>query len=160
MGTHPAMRAFGGLIILTLLWLAAAFFVGGVRHMAGPPDETVDIAGPAVQAAAPEPTAAPADSGSTTAPAGDVTDGQTLFVRNCSACHGANATGGIGKDLVNSRFLAGLSDDEAVAFIAKGRPVDDPANTTGVAMPPKGGNPDLTEEQLGAIVEYLRFLAQ
>jgi disulfide bond formation protein DsbB len=31
-------------------------------------------------------------------------------------------------------------------------------NTTGIAMPPKGGNPLVTDEQLQIIVAYLRSL--
>jgi disulfide bond formation protein DsbB len=45
-----------------------------------------------------------------------------------------------------------------VAFIKVGRGVDDPANTTGVAMLPKGGNPGLSDQDLYDIVAYLRTL--
>ena len=45
-----------------------------------------------------------------------------------------------------------------VAFVKQGRSTDDPANTTGVAMPPKGGNPALQEAQIRGIVAYLRSL--
>src|SRR5690606_31984637 len=34
----------------------------------------------------------------------------------------------------------------------------DPANTTGMLMPPRGGNPDLTDTQVADIVTYLRGL--
>jgi disulfide bond formation protein DsbB len=155
MGAHPALRVLGAIVILTLLWGAAALFMAGMRNMANPSDETVDVAGPSVQqpSAGGEPTREPASPDAEA-------DGRTLFVRNCAACHGNDATGGIGKNLVTSEFLAGLTDQEAVAFIRKGRAVDDPANTTGVAMPPSGGNTNLTDEQLGAIVNHLRSLQQ
>ena len=39
-----------------------------------------------------------------------------------------------------------------------GRPADDPANTTGVAMLPKGGNPSLTDADLTDIVHFLKSL--
>ncbi|MCB0074956.1 MAG: cytochrome c, partial [Caldilineaceae bacterium] len=79
---------------------------------------------------------------------------------SCSACHGADAKGvpNLGKDLVDSEFVAKMSDDELVAFVKQGRSTDDPANTTGVAMPPKGGNPALQEAQIRGIVAYLRSL--
>ncbi|WP_448601203.1 hypothetical protein [Thermoflexus hugenholtzii] len=41
-------------------------------------------------------------------------------------------------------------------FIKKGRPATDPANTTGVDMPPKGGNPALTDQDLADIIAFLR----
>lgn len=89
-----------------------------------------------------------------------VADGQQLFVSSCTTCHGPAGEGmtGLGKPLTTSTFIAGLSDAELLAFIKNGRPVDDPLNTTGIAMPPKGGNPALTDEQLQAIVAYLRSI--
>ena len=33
-----------------------------------------------------------------------------------------------------------------------------PDNTSGVEMPPKGGNPGLTDEQLTDIIAYIRTL--
>lgn len=86
--------------------------------------------------------------------------GQTTFSSLCVACHGQDARGlpNLGKDLVNSEFMHGLSDEELLEFIRTGRPIWDPNNTTGVDMPPRGGNPALTDEQLLNIVAYLRSL--
>ncbi len=91
---------------------------------------------------------------------GDPTRGQELFASSCSSCHGADAKGieGLGKNLVDSDFVAGLSDPDLVAFIKKGRPSSDPANTTGIDMPPKGGNPSLSDQDLFDIVAYIRTL--
>lgn len=91
---------------------------------------------------------------------GDAKVGEAEFQKSCSSCHGKDAKGlpNLGKDLVASTFLRGLTDKEAIAFITKGRPTSDPANTTGVAMPPKGGNPALKEADLANIVAYLRTL--
>jgi disulfide bond formation protein DsbB len=36
--------------------------------------------------------------------------------------------------------------------------MSDPLNTTGIAMPPKGGNPALTDGQIVDIVAYLRSI--
>ena len=41
-------------------------------------------------------------------------------------------------------------------MIRAGRWPGDPANTSGGVMPPSGGRPDLTDDQLMAIVAYLR----
>lgn len=89
-------------------------------------------------------------------------DGEALFRQNCAACHGRDARGlpGLGKDLVEGAFARELSDADLVAFIERGRPADDRANTTGVPMPPKGGNPALTRADLADIVAYLRSLQE
>jgi disulfide bond formation protein DsbB len=94
------------------------------------------------------------------APKGDAVKGQKLFAGTCGACHGLNAQGikGMGKDLTTSEFVADKNDDDLVAFIKVGRSTDDPANTTGVAMLPKGGNPALTDSDLYDIVAYIRTL--
>jgi len=53
-----------------------------------------------------------------------------------------------------------LSDAELVEFIKMGRSVGDPANTTGVDMPPKGGSPSLSDQDIYDIVAYLRTLEE
>jgi disulfide bond formation protein DsbB len=65
---------------------------------------------------------------------------------------------GLGEDLTGSTFAKGLSDADLIAFVKKGRPASDPANTTKVDMPPKGGNPTLTDQDLTDIVAYVRTL--
>jgi disulfide bond formation protein DsbB len=95
------------------------------------------------------------------APAGDPVKGEELFV-TCAACHGPQGEGveGLGKDMTVSEFIADRSDDDLVEFIKVGRAPDDPLNTTGVAMLPKGGNPALSDEDLYDIVAYIRTLQQ
>jgi disulfide bond formation protein DsbB len=86
--------------------------------------------------------------------------GHQAFINACSACHGANAEGieGLGKPLATSPFVASKTDEELINFVKTGRPIWDPENTTGVDMPPKGGNPALGDEDLKKIVSYLRAL--
>lgn len=93
-------------------------------------------------------------------PAGDAAKGKTLFEGTCAACHGPDAKGlpGLGKDLTTSEFAKGKTDAELVAFIKTGRPASDPLNTTGVEMPPKGGNASFTDQDLADIVAYARTL--
>lgn len=94
-----------------------------------------------------------------TAPA--VADGKMLYEQNCSACHGQDAKGvaGLGRDITaNSAFVSSQSDEQLLEFVKQGREASDPANTTGIAMPPKGGNPALTDEEIKAIIAYLRSL--
>ncbi len=91
---------------------------------------------------------------------GDATAGQTAYSTTCVACHGPEAKGvaGLGKDLTTSEFVQEQSDDELVTFIKTGRPSSDPLNTTGIDMPPKGGNPALTDDDIYNIVAYLRSI--
>ncbi len=107
---------------------------------------------------APEPTAVPEEPKMV----GDAAAGETSYATYCVACHGPGATGvqGLGKTWVGSEFINSMTDDELVAFVKVGRPATDPANTTGVDMPPKGGNPALTDQQLYDLVAYMRVLNQ
>ncbi len=101
----------------------------------------------------PPPTATPT-------PAADVVNGQQKFASTCGSCHGPDGKGmpNLGKDLTVSQFVKDHSDAEMVAFLLVGRPASDPLNTVGVDMPPKGGNPALTDQDLLDIVVYIRSL--
>jgi mono/diheme cytochrome c family protein len=92
--------------------------------------------------------------------AGNVDVGEILFQESCADCHGSDAKGipDLGNDLTISSFVEALSDEELLIFIAAGRDSDDPQNETGIVMPPKGGNPALTDSDLAHIVAYLRAL--
>ena len=86
--------------------------------------------------------------------------GQKAYLSTCATCHGKDGYGlpKLGKSLHANAFLGERSDEEMVAFIKTGRPASDPLNTTGVDMPPKGGNPALTDDEIAAIIAYLRTL--
>lgn len=94
--------------------------------------------------------------------AGWIASGNKLFHSTCVACHGPGGVGvqGNGKPLVNNPFIQGLDDDSLLAFIQRGRDPGDKANTTGIGMPAKGGNPALSEDDLLDIISYLRTLQQ
>jgi disulfide bond formation protein DsbB len=96
----------------------------------------------------------------TPTPFGDPAAGQQAFLVTCIACHGADAKGvtGLGKDLTTSEYLHSHTDEEMLAFLMAGRPASDPLNTTGIDMPPRGGNPAFTDTDLKNIVAYLRTL--
>jgi disulfide bond formation protein DsbB len=98
----------------------------------------------------------------TTTPDGDAVAGQTAFAASCSSCHGPEGTGitGLGKDLTTSEWVVTQTDADLVAFLQTGRPASDPLNTTGIDMPPKGGNPALSEADLQNIVAYIRSIHQ
>ena len=108
--------------------------------------------------------AATAEPAAVTTPAGP-SDAELVALgkkeyATCAGCHAADATGvtGLGKNLVGSDFIDKISDDDLAALIKTGRPSSDPANTTGIDMPPKGGNPALTDEKIKALVAYIRSL--
>jgi disulfide bond formation protein DsbB len=100
------------------------------------------------------------DRGAGSSAVGDVQLGQVEFREVCSLCHGLNGEGRrvLGSDLRHNMFVQGKSDDELAAFIVAGRSASDPANQTGVDMPPRGGNPELSDDKIGHIVAYLRSL--
>jgi len=89
-----------------------------------------------------------------------VARGKQTYMSVCIACHGEHgeARPGLGKDLKHSDFFRGLTDEGAVAFLKQGRMPSDPLNTTGVQMPPKGGNPALSDQDLADIVAFVRAL--
>lgn len=97
-------------------------------------------------------------SGPTTA---EVAEGKKAFRRTCATCHGNDAEGmpRLGKNLHDNEFVRSKGDAELVQFLKEGRPATHPDNTRGVDMPPKGGNPAITEEELAAIVAYLRSIS-
>jgi cytochrome c5 len=107
-------------------------------------------------------TAANSGAAESAAVVGDPARGQTLYMSSCVACHGADATGvaGLGRSLhpSDSEFVRENSDEELVEFIKVGRQPDHPLNITGVAMPPKGGNPALSDEGIYDIVAWMRTL--
>ncbi|MCC7362132.1 MAG: cytochrome c [Anaerolineales bacterium] len=105
--------------------------------------------------------ATPAPAATATS-AGNAANGETLYLGTCSACHGPDATGvtGLGKNLRTSTFVAEQTDEALLKFIQTGRPASDPLNTTGVDMPPRGGNPALTDANLADIIAYLRSIHQ
>lgn len=82
-------------------------------------------------------------------------DGKVLYETTCVACHGAKAQGAIPgvPDLAKNGSLA-KSDAELTSsilngFKSKGSPM---------AMPPKGGNPNLTPDDAKTLVIYVRGL--
>ncbi len=89
-----------------------------------------------------------------------IAHGTKLFGATCAACHGKEARGlqNLGKDLTRSEFSRKLDDDGLLAFLKRGRDPSDPLNTSKVGMPPKGGNPALSDDDLLDIISYMRSL--
>ncbi len=96
-----------------------------------------------------------------TASAADLAEGQKLYRATCAMCHGYQGEGveRLGKPLVGSEFVRSRTDEELIAFLIEGRAADHPDNTQGVPMPPRGGNPNLSDEDLGLILVYMRSIS-
>lgn len=133
------------LATLVMVLALAACGGGGAEETAAPEGEAV--------------AEAPAGGGEASL-GGDPDAGKAQFDMVCIACHGPGGEGieGLGKPFTTSEFLLSVSDQELLDFIKTGRPISHPDNTTGVDMPPKGGNPALTDEQLIDIIAYIRTL--
>ncbi len=116
----------------------------------------------------PEPTATPAPAAAApvqevaAGPVGDAANGGKIFATACVACHGPEGKGvtGLGKDLTTSEWVGEQTDAQLVEFIKVGRDATHPLNTTGVAMPPKGGNPAMSEQEIADIVAFVRSIHQ
>jgi len=93
---------------------------------------------------------------------GDPANGEVIFQSTCSACHGPDAKGlpNLGKDLTTSEFVAGESDTNLIAFVIAGRDIDDSENTAGIAMPPRGGNVELSDQDIADVVAHVRTLQE
>lgn len=89
---------------------------------------------------------------------GDPTAGQMVYSQNCATCHGANLEGGIGAVLNPIDKLPGVPNSLNPAFlidtITNGR-TPKPGDPKQTAMPPKGGNPSLTDTDIKNVAAYI-----
>ena len=83
------------------------------------------------------------------------------YMRACALCHAADGSGAgnLGNSLLDNEFIRTKSDAELVAFLKAGRAPGDPDNESGMPMPPRGGDPRLTDDDLAGIVAYMRTLS-
>jgi cytochrome c553 len=88
---------------------------------------------------------------------GDPVSGAETYRAVCASCHGNDLKGvdELGTPLVPSAFITGLSESELAASIKEGRAADDPQNATGILMPPSGGAPWLSDQDLTNVAAYL-----
>ena len=93
-------------------------------------------------------------SASLSAAADDAGRGEGVYNGTCVACHGGDGSG----SLPGVPDLAGktgpLSQDDAVVLkrMAEGFP----SSGSSMAMPPRGGDPALTDADLKAVLKYMR----
>jgi mono/diheme cytochrome c family protein len=117
----------------------------------------VAIAVPALLALTAITTLADASPGNTSLP-GDPTRGATLYLQNCTSCHGVNLEGGIGAVLNPIDKLPGIPNSLDPAFlldiITNGRKPQ-PGDPKQVPMPPLGGNANLTAQDVKDMASYI-----
>ena len=87
-----------------------------------------------------------------------IADGKRLYQRHCASCHGSNAEGGPGNDLIpaapdltDKEWKHGSSDGEIFTAIKNGVPPD-------LNMIPFGDQ--LKDPEIWNVVNYLRSLAK
>ena len=79
--------------------------------------------------------------------------GKAIYDQTCIACHGANGKGAIPgvPDLTDSNGRLSQPDDVLLINVVRGLQ----SSGSPMAMPPKGGNPELSEADIRAVIEYL-----
>jgi cytochrome c5 len=92
-----------------------------------------------------------------TAAAGSATaglSGKALFESACIACHGADGTGTIPgvPDLTEPGGRLAQPDAVLLGHVRDG--IQTPGSS--MAMPPKGGNPNLTDQDIARLVDYMK----
>ncbi len=99
----------------------------------------------------------PSPSGSPALP-GDPAKGSTLYAQNCATCHGASLEGGIGAKLSPIDKLPGVPDSLDPTFliqiITNGRQPQ-PGDPKQVAMPAKGGNDKLSDQDIKDLAAFI-----
>lgn len=146
---HPALTFIGAAV--TVCWLVAC----SDEQPAQPPTpQTSPPAAPAEPELAPTPPPPPVKSEGTGASAGGGKDqlaqGEQVYNSTCAACH---ATGVAGAPKLGDKaaWAPRIAQGEQVMFQHAKAGFQ---GKTGF-MPPKGGNPALTDEQLRAAIDYM-----
>jgi mono/diheme cytochrome c family protein len=91
---------------------------------------------------------------------GDPVKGSELYGPNCASCHGAAMGGVVGPALNPIFLLPGMTKEQAldptflIGIITNGRvhQAGDPGSSN---MPPKGGNTNLTEQDIKDLASYI-----
>jgi mono/diheme cytochrome c family protein len=99
----------------------------------------------------------PSPSGSAALP-GDPGRGATLYGQNCATCHGPSLEGGIGAVLNPIDKLPGVPNSLDPTFlidiVTNGRQPQ-PGDPKQIPMPAKGGNPNLTDQDIKDLAAYI-----
>jgi len=80
--------------------------------------------------------------------------GEKVYAQTCIACHGVNGKGAIPGVSDFTRVDGPLAKSDEALFAS----IRDGLATPGkpLSMPPKGGNPALSDDDIQAVIKYLR----
>lgn len=80
--------------------------------------------------------------------------GERLYVQSCVICHADDGTGAMPgvPNLIENRAWSIVPEKELLDRLKQG--IQTPGAT--MAMPPKGGNPKLSDKELMEIITYMR----
>lgn len=153
---HPfARRPVAGLALILVASTVTFAFLAGCGGGSNAPAESP-------QTSAPEETAPPADAGgdaaggSDAAAAGDL--GSRVFEQRCALCHGKSGMGdgaaaaGLNpkpRNLRDGAYMSTRTDEQLLEIIRNGKG----------AMPAWGKNNTLSEDEIQAVLEYIRAFA-
>lgn len=88
------------------------------------------------------------------AAADDLTRGKTVYDRTCIACHGSDGSGSFPGVPELTEKTGPLSQDDGVLLKRMADGFQSPGSPMG--MPPRGGDPALTDRDLEAVLKYMR----
>lgn len=86
--------------------------------------------------------------------ADDVARGEALYKETCMACHGAGGAGSLPGVPDLTKASGSLAKPDAALFKNIKEGFQSPGSP--MAMPPKGGNPALTDEDIRIVIQYMR----
>ncbi len=87
--------------------------------------------------------------------------GKAVYESACIGCHGPAGEGVASvRSITNSLLLRTGSDAELIQLVRVGRSANDPHNVSGLAMPAGGGRVGMADEDIIAVITYMRRLAQ
>ena len=136
-------------VIGIILVVVAAFVIAGILVKSG-----VATAATSAESATAQQTPLPTPNSAALA------RGKLLYEEACAACHGVNGEGTTaGRALSNSQLVKTSSDTDLLKFVRAGRTANDPHNTTGLAMPANGGQANVSDSDIAAVIAYIRQLA-
>lgn len=78
---------------------------------------------------------------------------EQIYLQNCTVCHGDDGSGNMPgvPDLADSKTL--MTEKKSIILEKMKSGIQSPGN---LSMPPRGGNPKLTDEQLLSVLNYMR----
>lgn len=84
----------------------------------------------------------------------DADAGKSIYNRACIVCHGSDGAGDIPGVSDLTKKGGGLYQDDKVLLLRMLNGYQ--STSSGMAMPPRGGDPSLTESDLKEVLKYMR----